>query len=241
MATVTGFTADRMKQIEDTTVVDGDVVGDNLVLRTRAGSEIAAGNVRGPRGLQGIPGSITASPAGGVLSGNYPNPALANDAITADNVASGYKDGAPGTASLRTLGTSAQQAAAGDHKHGDTDWITISQGSNGATPFNTRDADFFQYRKFGPLTHVRLAKRTTAAVDRSANTGGNFPNVLVVAPGTIPVALRPSQTVPGTSIMAGAPQGVVMPTDGSIVWLGGFARNYPANAVLTVDFVYFSG
>lgn len=48
MATVTGYTADRMKQIEDETVVMGEVdAGGNLVLTTRAGVQIDAGHVRG--------------------------------------------------------------------------------------------------------------------------------------------------------------------------------------------------
>jgi hypothetical protein len=56
MASVTGFTAERMKQIEDETVVDGDVVGDDLILTTRAGAPINAGNVRGPQGTPGVQG-----------------------------------------------------------------------------------------------------------------------------------------------------------------------------------------
>jgi hypothetical protein len=54
--TVTVFTAGRMQEIEDTTIVDGDVVGDNLHLTTRAGTVIDAGNVRGPQGIQGPQG-----------------------------------------------------------------------------------------------------------------------------------------------------------------------------------------
>jgi microcystin-dependent protein len=54
MATVTGFTAERMLAIENTTIVDGSVVGDNLILSTRAGSEINAGSVRGPTGSPGV-------------------------------------------------------------------------------------------------------------------------------------------------------------------------------------------
>lgn len=53
MATVTGFTADRMLEIEDTTVVDGEVVGDNLILYQRDGTPIDAGDVRGPTGATG--------------------------------------------------------------------------------------------------------------------------------------------------------------------------------------------
>src|SRR3954470_21260394 len=57
MAKVTGFTADRMLVIENETVVDGEVQGDNLILMTREGTPIDAGNVRGPQGPQGTPGA----------------------------------------------------------------------------------------------------------------------------------------------------------------------------------------
>lgn len=62
MATVTGLTAARMQEIEDSSVVSGTVVGDNLQLTTRGGTTIPAGNVRGPQGVQGPQG-----PAGSVL------------------------------------------------------------------------------------------------------------------------------------------------------------------------------
>ncbi|HEY7418455.1 MAG TPA: LamG domain-containing protein [Ktedonobacteraceae bacterium] len=57
MATVTGLTADRMLAIEAASVVDGDVIGDNLILTKHDGSQINAGNVRGPAGPQGPVGS----------------------------------------------------------------------------------------------------------------------------------------------------------------------------------------
>jgi hypothetical protein len=57
MAKVTGFTADRMLVIENETVVDGEVQGDNLILTTREGTPIDAGNVRGPQGIPGTPGA----------------------------------------------------------------------------------------------------------------------------------------------------------------------------------------
>jgi hypothetical protein len=63
MGTVTGYTAQRMKGIEDGTVVDGDVVGDNLILTKHDGTTINAGNVRGPQGPvgpDGPPGGVTA-------------------------------------------------------------------------------------------------------------------------------------------------------------------------------------
>jgi hypothetical protein len=45
MATVTGFTAERMLVIENETVVDGDVVAGELILVTRGGTQINAGQV----------------------------------------------------------------------------------------------------------------------------------------------------------------------------------------------------
>ncbi len=59
MATVTGYTAERMKNIEDSTVTDGEVVGNNLILTTRDGTPIDAGNVRGPQGVKGDTGEVS--------------------------------------------------------------------------------------------------------------------------------------------------------------------------------------
>lgn len=74
MATVTGYTAARMKQIEDSAVVDGDVIGSNLILTQRNGVTINAGSVIGPQGIQGPPGptsivvcTSTTRPIGGSL------------------------------------------------------------------------------------------------------------------------------------------------------------------------------
>jgi len=61
MATITGLTADRMLAIEAASVVDGDVVGDNLILTKHDGTQINAGSVRGPQGDQGPVGHDTAA------------------------------------------------------------------------------------------------------------------------------------------------------------------------------------
>lgn len=53
MATVTGLTAARMLAIEAESIVDGDVVGDNLILTRHDGVTINAGSVRGPVGPAG--------------------------------------------------------------------------------------------------------------------------------------------------------------------------------------------
>lgn len=60
MATITGFTAERMLIIENASIVDGNVVGDNLILSRFDTTTIDAGSVRGPMGPSGdIPiGSI---------------------------------------------------------------------------------------------------------------------------------------------------------------------------------------
>jgi hypothetical protein len=52
--------------------------------------------------------------AGGDLSGSYPNPQIAAGVIVDADVAAANKDGTAATLSLRTLGTGAQQAAAGN-------------------------------------------------------------------------------------------------------------------------------
>jgi microcystin-dependent protein len=57
MGTITGLTAERMTEMENATVVDGDVVGTDLILKTKDGTSINAGNVQGPIGPPGINGS----------------------------------------------------------------------------------------------------------------------------------------------------------------------------------------
>lgn len=56
MTTVVGLTASRMQQIEAASVVDGDVVGGDLILTKHDGTQINAGSVIGPAGPQGVPG-----------------------------------------------------------------------------------------------------------------------------------------------------------------------------------------
>lgn len=56
MATITGFTAERMSEIEGASIIDGIVVGDNLILTKHNGEQIEAGPVVGPQGPQGETG-----------------------------------------------------------------------------------------------------------------------------------------------------------------------------------------
>jgi microcystin-dependent protein len=57
MATIVGYTAARMKEIEDASIVDGNIVGDELILVRHDGATVNAGNVRGPQGIQGPGGA----------------------------------------------------------------------------------------------------------------------------------------------------------------------------------------
>lgn len=61
MTTVTGFTAERMLAMENATVIDGEIVGDDLILKTKDNTEINAGNVRGPQGIEGPMGEVSTS------------------------------------------------------------------------------------------------------------------------------------------------------------------------------------
>lgn len=74
ITTITGLTAQRMIQIEQASVVSGRVEGDDLILTTKGGQPITAGNVRGPQGIPGPPGGpvdATTTVTGGVkLAGN---------------------------------------------------------------------------------------------------------------------------------------------------------------------------
>lgn len=66
MATVTGFTAERMQVIENESIIDGDIVGDDLILIRRDLTTINAGNVRGPQGIQGPVGPVEEAPTDGI-------------------------------------------------------------------------------------------------------------------------------------------------------------------------------
>jgi microcystin-dependent protein len=56
MSTITGFTAARMLEIEDSTVVDARVESGDLILIQHDGTENNVGSVAGPAGPQGPPG-----------------------------------------------------------------------------------------------------------------------------------------------------------------------------------------
>ena len=59
MAEITVFKAERTQAIEDSTVVDARLDGDDLILVTRDETEINVGSVRGPQGDEGPGGDMT--------------------------------------------------------------------------------------------------------------------------------------------------------------------------------------
>jgi hypothetical protein len=67
MATVTGYTAAKMQEIEGASIVNGSVVDGDLILYKQDGTPINAGPVRGPQGIQGPDGDLTDAPSDGKI------------------------------------------------------------------------------------------------------------------------------------------------------------------------------
>lgn len=146
MSTIKVYTAERSKQIEDSTVVSGSVNSmGNLILLTRAGTQIDAGDVKGDQGdpgIQGNPGIPGGTPAQrdalfGVPSTTAAQVALANKSVTWFNITTGWFElyqATTGSAGLNVPGVS---GAAGWYQIGGPNYLKLAEGIKLQKQFNT--------------------------------------------------------------------------------------------------------
>lgn len=124
--------------------------------------------------------------------------------LTAANFASGSVDGVAGTASLRTLGTGAQQAAAGSHGH----------GLGTAATYNTADLPV------STATTAAIAAAVAAA--RPVISGGAFTAGDVVLPASATWAVAADRVTPSNRILFSVP---AVAGDVLLTWVTGMTKS----------------
>lgn len=190
MATIRVYNAERMKQIEDETVISGHIDGDNLMLETREGNLINAGNVRGSKGDQGDPGEVTLAQLD-VVSG------IANSAMSKANAASSA------ASSAIAIAGAAKEMSRGRQISGSLtcEWIRFNNGIQiiwgkyGATTspawtaqgalWTTTQLFYILY----PFSSETSRPAITAGEGRESVWGGTWAQTEFVLPGTFNIRL----------------------------------------------------
>lgn len=160
--------------------------------------------------------------AGGDLAGTYPNPTVALLAITDAKVATANKDGASGTACMRTLGAGAAQACAGnDARLSDT--RTPTAGSVVAASFGAG--------AFGTSSTTACVGNDSRLSDaRAPSTAGNAGGVMYYTAGAVWAS-----TATGTAGFALISNGTGTPTWQTIQENTSFRARVLAMANLTLS------
>jgi hypothetical protein len=117
-------------------------------------------------------------PAGGDLTGTYPDPSLADGSIdSASLFSAALQDGAAGTATLRSLGTGAGQAAAGDDPRlSDARTPTGSAGGDlsGSYPNPSLDTGVVGAANFADLPGGKMMQTSCQTIPNGGFHGVDF-------------------------------------------------------------------